>query len=90
VTRVIAPLAGGYLLQHLGLWAPGIFSVILMGWTIVLVYRRILRLQTMSRQQKRQFDDAAIWWIRRDLRLGDNQLYTPPWLSQMWCSGIHP
>ena len=43
VTRVIAPLAGGYLLQHLGLWAPGIFSVILMGWTIVLVYRRILR-----------------------------------------------
>ena len=43
VTRVIAPLAGGYLLQHLGLWAPGIFSVILMGWTIVLVYRRIIQ-----------------------------------------------
>jgi DHA1 family tetracycline resistance protein-like MFS transporter len=43
VTRVIAPLAGGYLLQHLGLWAPGIFSALLMGWTIVLVYWRIIK-----------------------------------------------
>ncbi len=43
VTRVIAPIAGGYLLQNLGLWAPGIFSAILMVWTIILAYWRIIR-----------------------------------------------
>jgi DHA1 family tetracycline resistance protein-like MFS transporter len=42
VTRVIAPIAGGYLLQNLGVWAPGVFSVILMAWTIVIAYRRII------------------------------------------------
>jgi len=42
VTRVIAPIAGGYLLQNLGVWAPGIFSVLLMAWTIVIAYRRII------------------------------------------------
>jgi DHA1 family tetracycline resistance protein-like MFS transporter len=42
ITRVIAPIAGGYLLQNLGLWAPGIFSAILMAWTIILAYRRII------------------------------------------------
>ena len=42
VTRIIAPIAGGYLLQHLGLWAPGIFSAVLMAWTIILAYRRII------------------------------------------------
>jgi DHA1 family tetracycline resistance protein-like MFS transporter len=42
VTRVIAPIAGGYLLQNLGVWAPGILSVILMIWTIVIAYRRII------------------------------------------------
>ncbi len=43
VTRIIAPIAGGYLLQHLGVWAPGVFSAILMAWTIVLAYWRIIR-----------------------------------------------
>jgi MFS transporter, DHA1 family, tetracycline resistance protein len=42
VTRVIAPIAGGYLLQNLGVWAPGIFSVLLMALTIVIAYRRII------------------------------------------------
>ena len=42
VTRIIAPLAGGYLLQHLGTWAPGIFSAALMAWTIILAYWRII------------------------------------------------
>jgi DHA1 family tetracycline resistance protein-like MFS transporter len=42
VTRIIAPIAGGYLLQNLGLWAPGIFSAILMALTIVLAYWRII------------------------------------------------
>jgi DHA1 family tetracycline resistance protein-like MFS transporter len=43
VTRIIAPIVGGYLLQHLGVWAPGIFSFILMSWTIILAYWRIVR-----------------------------------------------
>ena len=42
ITRIIAPLAGGYLLQNLGLWAPGIFSAILMGIAIILAYWRII------------------------------------------------
>ncbi|OGN94915.1 MAG: MFS transporter [Chloroflexi bacterium RBG_13_50_21] len=42
VTRIIAPIAGGYLLQHLGVWAPGIFSAVLMAWTIILAYWRIV------------------------------------------------
>ena len=42
VTRIIAPIAGAYLLQNLGLWAPGIFSTFLMALTIVLAYWRII------------------------------------------------
>ncbi len=42
VTRVIAPSAGGYLLQNLGLWAPGVFSAILMSMAVVLAYWRII------------------------------------------------
>jgi len=41
-TRVIAPIAGGFLLQKLGLWAPGVFSAILMVWTLLLAYWRIV------------------------------------------------
>jgi DHA1 family tetracycline resistance protein-like MFS transporter len=42
VTRIIAPIAGAYLLQNLGLWAPGIFSAFLMALTIVLAYWRVI------------------------------------------------
>jgi MFS transporter, DHA1 family, tetracycline resistance protein len=42
ITRVIAPSAGGFLLQNLGLPAPGIFSAILMAWAVALAYWRIL------------------------------------------------
>ncbi len=42
VTRVIAPSAGGYLLQNLGLWAPGVFSAVLMAIAVVLAYWRII------------------------------------------------
>jgi DHA1 family tetracycline resistance protein-like MFS transporter len=41
-TRVIAPTVGGFLLQSLGLWAPGIFSAILMVWVVIFAYRRII------------------------------------------------
>jgi DHA1 family tetracycline resistance protein-like MFS transporter len=42
VTRIIAPIAGAYMLQNLGLWAPGIFSAFLMALTIVLAYWRVI------------------------------------------------
>jgi DHA1 family tetracycline resistance protein-like MFS transporter len=41
-TRVIAPSVGGYLLQNLGTWAPGIFSTVLMAWAVTFAYRRII------------------------------------------------
>ena len=34
MTRVIAPAVGGFLLQSLGVWAPGIFSAILLFWAV--------------------------------------------------------
>ena len=43
-TRVIAPSAGGFLLQNLGAWAPGVVSAALMIWAVTFAYRRILRL----------------------------------------------
>ena len=42
VTRVIAPSAGGILLQSFGVWAPGVFSAILMGVGLVFTYLRII------------------------------------------------
>jgi predicted MFS family arabinose efflux permease len=43
ITRGIAPSVGGYLLQRLGIWAPGVFSAILMGWAVFLAYWRIVK-----------------------------------------------
>jgi DHA1 family tetracycline resistance protein-like MFS transporter len=43
MTRVIAPSLGGFLLQDLGTWAPGVFSAILMAWSVVFAYWRIIR-----------------------------------------------
>jgi MFS transporter, DHA1 family, tetracycline resistance protein len=42
VTRVIAPSVGGFLLQNLGVWAPGVFSAVLMAWAVSFAYRRII------------------------------------------------
>jgi DHA1 family tetracycline resistance protein-like MFS transporter len=42
VSRVIAPSAGGFLLQNLGAWAPGVVSAALMLWAVVFAYRRII------------------------------------------------
>jgi MFS transporter, DHA1 family, tetracycline resistance protein len=41
-TRVIAPTVGGFLLQSLGTWAPGIFSALVMVWVVTFAYRRII------------------------------------------------
>jgi DHA1 family tetracycline resistance protein-like MFS transporter len=42
VSRVIAPSAGGFLLQNLGAWAPGLVSATLMLWAVYFAYRRII------------------------------------------------
>jgi DHA1 family tetracycline resistance protein-like MFS transporter len=42
LTRVIAPSAGGFLLEAFGTWAPGVFSALVMGWVITFVWRRIV------------------------------------------------
>lgn len=43
MTRVIAPTLGGFLLQNVGVWAPGVFTALLVAWTIPFAYRRIVR-----------------------------------------------
>ena len=43
VTRVIAPSAGGLLLQNLGTWAPGLFSATLMGFAVLFTYLTIIK-----------------------------------------------
>jgi DHA1 family tetracycline resistance protein-like MFS transporter len=42
LTRVIAPSAGGFLLEFVGVWAPGIFGALLMTWVVSFVWRRIV------------------------------------------------
>ncbi len=42
MTRVIAPSAGGFLLQNLGAWAPGLVSAALMLWAVWFAYRHII------------------------------------------------
>lgn len=42
ITRVIAPSLGGFLLQVLGIWAPGVFSAIIMAWAVTFAYRKII------------------------------------------------
>jgi DHA1 family tetracycline resistance protein-like MFS transporter len=42
LTRVIAPTIGGILFGSIGMWAPGVFSALVMLWAIWLVYRSII------------------------------------------------
>ncbi|HNT53799.1 MAG TPA: MFS transporter [Anaerolineaceae bacterium] len=42
ITRVIAPTLGGFLIEQVGRWAPGIFSALIMAWVITFVYRRVI------------------------------------------------
>jgi DHA1 family tetracycline resistance protein-like MFS transporter len=47
-SRVLAPSAGGWLLQYLGAWAPGAVSAALMLWTVYFTYRRIVKVKHES------------------------------------------
>lgn len=46
LTRVISPSVGGFLLQNLGAWAPGLVSAILMLWAVWFAYRRIILVES--------------------------------------------
>ena len=41
-TRVIGPTIGGLLLERLGVWAPGVFSAVLMAWVVLFTYRKVI------------------------------------------------
>ena len=51
ISRVIAPTVGGFLLQALGIWAPGVFSALLMGWAVSFAYRRIILPRIRERRE---------------------------------------
>ncbi len=42
LTRVISPSVGGLLLGYLGVWAPGLFSGLIMVWTVSYAWRRLI------------------------------------------------
>jgi len=42
LTRVVAPAAGGALLQSVGTWAPGAISALIMAWLSAFVWRRLI------------------------------------------------
>jgi len=51
ITRVIAPTLGGFLIQSVGVWAPGVFTALLMVWTVAFAYRRIIHPGRLERMQ---------------------------------------
>jgi uncharacterized membrane protein len=48
---VIAPTLGGFLIQSVGVWAPGVFTALLMVWTVAFAYRRIIHPGRLERMQ---------------------------------------
>ena len=42
LTRVVGPSAGGFVLQFLGPWAPGVIGAAIMAWLVFYVWRRII------------------------------------------------
>jgi DHA1 family tetracycline resistance protein-like MFS transporter len=41
-TRVVGPIAGGFLIGALGAWAPGVVAAVLMVWLVSFVWRRLI------------------------------------------------
>ncbi len=38
LTRMIAPVVGGLILDHLGTWAPGVLGAVIMAWVSIFVW----------------------------------------------------
>ncbi|RCK76889.1 MAG: major facilitator superfamily MFS_1 [Anaerolineae bacterium] len=51
ISRVIAPSLGGFLIQSVGVWSPGVFTALLMAWTVTFAYRRIIHPGRLERLQ---------------------------------------
>lgn len=41
-SRVVGPAAGGFLLDQMGTWAPGVIGAALMAWVVVFAWRRLI------------------------------------------------
>ncbi len=42
LTRVIAPVLGGALLQWIGFWSPGVFSALIVAWVFWFTWRHLI------------------------------------------------
>ncbi len=58
-TRIIAPVAGGLLLQQLGTWAPGMFGAVLMGGLLVYVWVALYDHEVVHTLQREKILNAA-------------------------------
>ena len=43
LTRVIGPVLGGFVLDELGTWAPGVVAAVLAAWLVFYVWQSLLR-----------------------------------------------
>lgn len=43
LTRMVAPVVGGLLLDHVGTWAPGTLGAVIMGWVSFFVWRQFFK-----------------------------------------------
>ena len=58
-TRIIAPVAGGLLLQQLGTWAPGAFGAVLMAGLLVYVWVALYDHEVVHTLQQEKILNAA-------------------------------
>jgi len=54
VTRVLAPVVGGFLLGEFGASAPGLFSAVLSAWLVVYTWRALIRKAGGDRAAERE------------------------------------
>jgi len=52
LTRVIAPMCSGYLIDRFGVWCPGLLGGILMGFMSVFVYQNKIHLLSTTAADK--------------------------------------
>jgi len=58
-TRIIAPIAGGALLQEAGAWAPGAFGTLLMAGLLIYVWRAIYNHEIILTLKGMEADSAG-------------------------------
>jgi DHA1 family tetracycline resistance protein-like MFS transporter len=58
-TRIIAPIAGGVLLQQLGTWAPGAFGALIMGGLLIYVWTALYGHDVVHQWQRERSADGT-------------------------------